>query len=184
MKKIVLVLLAVVLALPLVADPGNCPKNGDFGFNIKYPGMILDSTDAMNSMFGIGVTFHLSDNIFMRGSCLFNYRDNSDSGASFFYIGGGVDFFLIIKKISGVSFYFGPGISYLTSNTGDNSGTGSEYLKVQLKLGLQYNLTRHLAIHGEYGFGLSRERDNDPAGDERILQIGSFGATAGIVIYL
>lgn len=187
MKRIVLVLLAASLAMPLAANPGNCPGKGDFGLTLTIPGYMGENLEALMPFYSVGFAFHFSENFFTRPRVLFNYiidDDTTDPTERYFYIGVVLNAYLSILRTNGVTLYIGPEIKWLSSNFGDRAGEGSEIMKFTANLGIQYNFSKHFAVYADLGAGLLRYNRYSTSGDTHDFNISIFGAYAGLTIYL
>lgn len=187
MKKFVLVLLTVLVALPLAAEPGNCPGKGDFGVTAAFTGYTSEAYLGMNPFCSFGIAYHFSDIFFIRPKLIFNYISDdrtSDPTANFFILGVTINSYFSVVRNEGLSVYLGPELTWFTSNTGDNTGYGDEVMKIAANIGVQYNFSRHFAIHAELGAGIIRKSNYDSSGDTHDINIGISGAFAGLTFYL
>ena len=185
MKKFILLLAILLLTTPILADSGNCPKGGDFALKINIPGFgaAFESLQYLADLYSVGIIYHLSDGVFMRGSFLFNKYDN-DNGSSRTYLGGSLDILFALSRINSLTLYAGPGFSFITDNNGDNDGEGDDAFTAQIKLGVQYNLTKNLAIFGDFGFGMLQVNSFNGGLQKSSTYLGTFGAFAGLAFYL
>ena len=188
MKKFTLVLLAIFLATTLAANPGNCPKKGDFGLLLTIPGYTGESIEAYFPMYSLGISYNLTDTVLLRPRLLFNYIVNDQSGTDptekYFIMGLVINTFFTLQRTSSVTLYLGPELKYASSDNGDRKGKGSTIVKATLNLGVQYNFSRSFAVYSELTGGMLRYSSFSSSGDTHDLQFGAFGASAGLVIYL
>jgi hypothetical protein len=173
MKKILLVILAVVLVSSLTFAEGEA-KSGQFGLQT---GLIFTGV-GLNFNIDIGAKYIVTDNIALRaGLGLMNISSGGDS-TTFYDLGAGFEYHFGGK--GGVSPYVGAALSYSGASSSAGGDTPSEF-GLDAVFGGEYFFSSNFSWAGEARLGFVF--DDDGAGTKTNF-IGTLGFATFLTWYI
>jgi hypothetical protein len=149
-------------------------EKGKAGVAIGYPG-------------GIGILWHMTDNVAIRPD--FSFSHNSSEGSSGSAVGANLSVLFYVKKYDNVRTYVSPRFTYsratstiqptstqvslpVVTTTGTGTGGGGVF-------GVQYSPVTRFSVFGELGISLSH-RESKASAVLSATKANGWGTTAGV----